>query len=94
MRVDALAALVDAAGTDVAVDVARAALRRGDAVVAIHVAEGVLARDATNDDAVAVMVDAHQHLLDSGGAQNLWENGWLREQMARWTPARTKGSEA
>ncbi len=91
-RVDALAALVDAAGADVAVEVARSALGRGDAIVAIHVAEGVLAGDAANDDALAVMVDAHQHLLDSGGEQNLWEDGWLREQIARWTPARTRGS--
>lgn len=28
------------------------------------------------------MTVAHQHLLDAGGVDNLWEDGWLREQLA------------
>jgi alkyl sulfatase BDS1-like metallo-beta-lactamase superfamily hydrolase len=84
-HVDALAALVDVAGVSATIDAARAALGRGDAVVAIHLAEGVLARDRDDAGAAAVMVAAHQHLLDAGGADNLWENGWLREQLARFS---------
>ena len=33
--------------------------------------------------AAAVTVDAHRALLAAGGKDNLWENGWLREQIAR-----------
>jgi len=83
-RVAALAELAEMAGTGVALDRAEAALARGDAVVAIHLAEGVL---AIGDDARArrVMVDAHQWLLDDGGDVSFWEDGWLRAQRDRWS---------
>lgn len=82
-RVEAMAELVDALGADAAADRARSVLERGDAVLAIHLAEGVLAVSSDHAEARAVMVEAHQVLLDAGGADNLWENGWLREQLAR-----------
>jgi alkyl sulfatase BDS1-like metallo-beta-lactamase superfamily hydrolase len=82
-RVDALAELVAMTGADAAADRARGCLARGDAVLAVHLAEGVLAASPGHAAARAVMVDAHQHLLDAGGSTNLWENGWLREQIVR-----------
>jgi len=85
-RVEGLAELVDAAGVDAALERARHALARGEAVVAIHLAEGILARAPAQEGAKAVMVDAHQQLLDAGGEGNLWEHGWLREQISRWSP--------
>ena len=84
-RIDALAELVDTAGVDAAVGRAHFLLGRGDAVLAIHLVEGVLAREPDHRGARAVMVAAHQHLLDAGGETNLWENGWLREQIVRWS---------
>lgn len=86
-RVAALAELAETAGTGVALDRAEAALARGDAVVAIHLAEGVL---AIGDDARArrVMLDAHQWLLDDGGDVSFWEDGWLRAQRDRWSEDR------
>jgi alkyl sulfatase BDS1-like metallo-beta-lactamase superfamily hydrolase len=82
-RVEALAELVGLAGPDAAAERARACLAHGDAVLAVHLAEGVLAASPEHAGARSVMVDAHQHLLDAGGSDNLWENGWLREQIVR-----------
>ena len=82
-RVDALAELVTLAGSDAVIERARTCLSDGDAVLAIHMAEGVLAVESGHAGARAVMVDAHQWLLDAGGSDNLWENGWLREQITR-----------
>ena len=83
-HVDALGELVDAAGVDVALDRARQAVARGDAVVAIHLAEAVLHRHPTDAGAAAVMVDAHRHLLETGGDVSFWEDGWLRAQLRGW----------
>jgi alkyl sulfatase BDS1-like metallo-beta-lactamase superfamily hydrolase len=83
-RVDALAELVDVAGVEPAVERARELLGRGDAVLAIHLVEGVLARDAGHAGARRLMADAHRHLLDTWGSDNLWADGWLREQLARF----------
>jgi alkyl sulfatase BDS1-like metallo-beta-lactamase superfamily hydrolase len=82
-RVDALAELVAISGADAAAERARACLARGDVVLAIHLAEGVLAASPDHTVARTVMVHSHQHLLDTGGSDNLWENGWLREQIVR-----------
>lgn len=82
-HVDALAEVVGLAGADAVVARARDALGRGEPVVAIHLAEGVLAHDGTHAGASAVMVDAHRALLRDGGADNLWLHGWLREQVVR-----------
>ena len=81
---DALALVVDAIGVDSALDHARRALGRGDAVVAILLAEGVLAVSDAHAPAASVMVDAHRHLLETGGDVSFWESGWLRAQMRHW----------
>jgi len=80
----ALAEIIGAVGADATIELARQALRRGDAVVAIHLAEGVLTTDQGHAGAAAVMADAHRHLLTAGGDLNFWESGWLRSQLARW----------
>lgn len=84
-RLAALDALAAVVGDDGVVAQAREALARGDAVVAIHLAEAVVARDASHVGARSVMVDAHRRLLDDGGDVSFWEDGWLRAQIDRWT---------
>jgi glyoxylase-like metal-dependent hydrolase (beta-lactamase superfamily II) len=80
----ALAELVEAAGTDVALARAAAALARGDALVAIRLAES-LAGAAPDDPRVRrLLVDAHRHLLEHGGDVSFWEHGWLLAQIERW----------
>jgi alkyl sulfatase BDS1-like metallo-beta-lactamase superfamily hydrolase len=80
----ALAEIIEVAGADAAVERARRSLQQGDAVVAIHLAEGVLATDQMHAGAAAVMADSHRHLLTVGGAVNFWENEWLRTQLDHW----------
>jgi hypothetical protein len=79
----ALAELVAAAGVDAAVDRAEAALSRGDAVVAIRVAEAVEAQAPDDPRVGRVLVDAHRYLLDHGGDVSFWESGWLRHELQR-----------
>jgi len=76
----ALAELVAAAGADAALARAEAALDRGDAPLAIRIAEAI------PDDALVkpLMIAAHQHLLDHGGSESFWENGWLLDQIKQW----------
>jgi alkyl sulfatase BDS1-like metallo-beta-lactamase superfamily hydrolase len=80
----ALADLVEAAGVDAALDRAEVALDRGDAAVAIRIAEAVDAVTPKSERVRSVMVAAHQHLLDAGGSVSFWENGWLLTQLERW----------
>jgi alkyl sulfatase BDS1-like metallo-beta-lactamase superfamily hydrolase len=80
----ALAELVEAAGTDAALDRAAAAVERGDAVVAIALGEAVAAVTPSDQRLRALMADAHRQLLEKGGAANFWEHGWLRTELARW----------
>jgi glyoxylase-like metal-dependent hydrolase (beta-lactamase superfamily II) len=80
----ALAELVDAAGTDVALNRAEAALDRGQAPLAIRLGEAVITTDPDSSRARAVLASAHRYLLDHGGDISFWENGWLRDQLARW----------
>jgi len=81
---DAAAELVSLAGTDAVVSRARAHLDAGAPVLAIHLAEAVLARHPDDAAARAVMADAHRALLAAGGDTNFWESGWLRNQLTRW----------
>ncbi len=80
---EALGLLVEAMGVDRALEQARSALERGQAVVAILVAEGVLNVAAGHAGAVRLVRDAHRRLLDMGGNVNFWENGWLESQLLR-----------
>ncbi len=86
-RVDTLAALTGALGTSGALKLARRALADGDPVLAIHLAEGVLAGSSADPEAAAVMVDAHTALLATGGDESFWESGWLRHQRAMYEQA-------
>lgn len=80
----ALAELIDAAGGDVALDRAEAALARGDAVVAIRLGEAVASAVPHEPRVAELMVGAHRYLLEHGGDVSFWEHGWLLDQIGRW----------
>ena len=61
----------------------RRPLARGDAVVAIRVAEAVETGSPEHPRARDVLVAAHRYLLDHGGDVSFWENGWLRHELDR-----------
>jgi len=82
----ALAELTDAAGVAAVLDRAEAALARGDAPLAIRLGEAAVAAESDAPRAVAVLAAAHRFLLEHGGDISFWENGWLRDQLARWEP--------
>ena len=73
---------MDAAGPDVALNRAEAALDRGQAPLAIRLGEAVIATDPDSSRARAVLANAHRYLLEHGGDISFWENGWLRDQLA------------
>jgi alkyl sulfatase BDS1-like metallo-beta-lactamase superfamily hydrolase len=80
---EAMGLMVEAVGVEGALEQARSALDRGQAVVAILLAEGVLTVAEGHSGAVRLVQDAHRHLLDSGGDVNFWENGWLESRLPR-----------
>ncbi|HEY8060601.1 MAG TPA: hypothetical protein VID94_17675, partial [Acidimicrobiales bacterium] len=57
-------------------------LAAGEPVLALHLAEAVLAGDGDHAGARAVARDAQQALLDAGDADNFWAAGWLRDRIA------------
>ncbi len=80
----ALAELLAITGTDAALERAEAALTAGDAVLAIRLGEAVAMINLENDRLRALMAAAHRHLLDNGGDESFWENGWLHTEIIRW----------
>jgi alkyl sulfatase BDS1-like metallo-beta-lactamase superfamily hydrolase len=84
---DALTDLVELAGVRAAVRLAREKLESGAPVIAIYLAEAVLALEPSESDAAKVMVDAHDALLVGGGDVSFWENGWLLHERDRWQAA-------
>ena len=82
---DAMGLLVDAVGVSEALELARRALGRGDAVEAILLAEGILGLDAEHVGAARLVADAHRSLLDVGGDVSFWESGWLESEAERST---------
>jgi alkyl sulfatase BDS1-like metallo-beta-lactamase superfamily hydrolase len=80
----ALAELLAITGTAAALDRAEAALAAGDAVLAIRLGEAVAQAEPENDRLRAFMATAHRQLLDNGGDESFWENGWLRTEIVRW----------
>ncbi len=80
----ALAELAEAAGTEATLSRAEGALARGDAPLAIRLAETIMVAEPDSPRARAVLVAAHRRLLDEGGDTSFWENGWLRTQLERW----------
>ncbi|HVA02739.1 MAG TPA: alkyl sulfatase dimerization domain-containing protein [Acidimicrobiales bacterium] len=83
-QLDARTVLTAALGVAGTLDLARQALGRGDAALAVLLAEGALAVDPDHQGAGLVMADAHQALLDAGGDVNFWESGWLEWERRRW----------
>ena len=82
----ALAELTEVAGTDAVLSRAEAALARGEAPLAIRLGEAAVAAEPDSARARAVLAAAHRFLLEHGGNISFWENGWLRDQLARWEP--------
>ncbi len=88
----AIADLVRALGPAAALERAEDALARGDVTVAIQIAEaldglkpgGGPGSSGAAAGARSVLARAHTHLLEHGGDVSFWENGWLRDQLARW----------
>ncbi len=80
----ALAELVELTGSDAALTRATAALTRGDAVMAIRLGEAIAEVDGATTELATLMADAHRFLLEHGGDESFWENGWLRTQIAHW----------
>jgi alkyl sulfatase BDS1-like metallo-beta-lactamase superfamily hydrolase len=80
----AMAELLEAAGVGAVLERAMAALARGDALVAIRLGEIVATASPDTPGLGTLMAGAHKHLLDTGGDESFWENGWLRSQLARW----------
>jgi glyoxylase-like metal-dependent hydrolase (beta-lactamase superfamily II) len=85
--VEAAAELVVLAGATATLARARQNLAAGAPVVALHLAEAVLAVDPSERDAMAIMVEAHDALLAAGGDVSFWEDGWLRHERDRWRTA-------
>jgi glyoxylase-like metal-dependent hydrolase (beta-lactamase superfamily II) len=81
---DALTELVQLAGVSTAVGRARKKLESGAPVIALYLAEAVLALEPSDTDAAKIMVDVHEALLASGGDVSFWENGWLLHERDRW----------
>jgi alkyl sulfatase BDS1-like metallo-beta-lactamase superfamily hydrolase len=80
----ALAELLALTGIDAALDRAEAALAAGDAVLAIRLGEAIAGVAPEDERLRTLMAAAHRHLLDNGGDESFWENGWLRTEIARW----------
>jgi alkyl sulfatase BDS1-like metallo-beta-lactamase superfamily hydrolase len=85
--VEALAEVVEMAGTDAVVSRALDRLAAGEPLRAVHLAEAVLRLRPDDPGAAAVMVDAHQALIETGGDASFWESGWLRHQLERFREA-------
>lgn len=75
--------LVDLAGGDAIVGRARAMLAQGEPLRAIHLAEIVNHVEPHNEDAKAVLITAHEQLLNE--STNFWESAWLRKQIEELT---------
>jgi alkyl sulfatase BDS1-like metallo-beta-lactamase superfamily hydrolase len=81
---EAGAELAERIGEKAVLELARARLAAGSPVLAIQLAEAVLARAPASRAAAALMVEAHEALLAAGGDASFWESGWLRHQIQRW----------
>jgi len=81
----ALAELLEITGVEAALDCAEAAVARGEAPLAITLGEAIAQVVPNNDRLQALMVSAHQYLIDNGGDESFWESGWLRTERSRWS---------
>ncbi|MBW0016533.1 MAG: MBL fold metallo-hydrolase [Mycobacterium sp.] len=71
--------VVNAAGADALVEVARAHLVGGRPVEALHLTDLVLAAEPADSAARAVAAEAHEALL--GDTDNFWVKAWLTEEI-------------
>jgi glyoxylase-like metal-dependent hydrolase (beta-lactamase superfamily II) len=83
---EATAALAARLDPDEVVALARERLDGGEAATAIRLAEAVLADRDDHRGAKALLLAAHEALLETGD-ESFWESGWLRHQIARWRAA-------
>ena len=86
--VDPGAATVDLAGmlgADAVLERARTKLDAGEPVIALHLAEAVLAESPEDPDPRAVALAPHQALVDTTDGDNFWLGGWLRDQITGLT---------
>lgn len=58
-------------------------LDAGDPEAACLFAEAALAQEPHNSVALQLSLAAHRALLARSGAQNFWETGWLKTEIAR-----------
>jgi alkyl sulfatase BDS1-like metallo-beta-lactamase superfamily hydrolase len=72
-----------AGGAAVVAARAQERVARGDAVVAIHLAEMALAAEPGSRPALEAYLAAHERLLAERGGKNFWETGWLRHEIER-----------
>ncbi len=70
-----------AGGADAVLGRAQARTAAGEPLIAIALAEAVLAAEPNHPDARAAMVAAHEVLLAE--STNFWETSWLRRQIAK-----------
>ena len=57
----------------------------GQLVESIYIAEAILRLQPDHVEAAAVLVTAHEALLNAGGDISFWESGWLRNQISKWS---------
>ena len=57
----------------------------GHVVESIYTAEAILLLQPDHVEAAAVLVTAHEALLNAGGDTSFWESGWLRNQISKWS---------
>lgn len=74
--------LVALAGANAVVERGRQRLDAEDPEAALHLAEAVLATEASHAGALQLALDCHQALLERSGGNNFWETGWLEHQIA------------
>jgi len=82
--VDPRAATTDLAGllgAEAVLERAGEKLLAGEPVLALHLAEAVLAGEPDHADARAVVLAAHQALVTTADGDNFWLGGWLRDQI-------------
>ena len=57
----------------------------GQLVESIYIAEAILRLQPDHVEAAAVIVTAHEALLNAGGDISFWESGWLRNEISKWS---------
>ncbi len=80
---DIYAELVNLAGIDAVIELARKKLSTGETEKALHLAEAALTSQADNKKALELTRDVHLALLERVHYNNFWEKGWLETQLKK-----------